>query len=34
MNKTAEAKADFQKLLELDPNHPNAKEAQEFLKAL
>lgn len=32
--KTAEAKADFQKLLELDPNHANADEAREFLKSL
>lgn len=33
-NKPAEAKADFQKLLELDSNHPNAKEAQEYINAL
>ena len=33
-NKTAEAKADFQKLLELDPKHPKAEEVKEFLKAL
>ncbi|HKV10370.1 MAG TPA: tetratricopeptide repeat protein [Thermoanaerobaculia bacterium] len=33
-DKKAEAKADFQKLLELDPNHPNAAEAREFLKDL
>jgi len=32
--KTAEAKADFQKLLELDPNHANADEAREFLKSM
>jgi tetratricopeptide (TPR) repeat protein len=32
--KTAEAKADFQKLLELDPKHANADEAREFLKSL
>jgi tetratricopeptide (TPR) repeat protein len=34
LNKTAEAKADFQKLLELDPNNPNAEEAREFIKSL
>ena len=28
------AKADFQKLLELDPNHANADEAREFLKSM
>lgn len=33
-DKKAEAKADFQKLIELDPNHPNAAEAREFLKDL
>ena len=33
-NKTAEAKADFQKLLELDAKHPKAEEVKEFLKAL
>jgi len=33
-NKTAEAKGDFQKLLELDPKHPKAEEVKEFLKAL
>ena len=32
--KTAEAKADFQKLIELDPKHANAEEAREFLKSL
>ena len=32
--KTAEAKADFQKLLELDPKHANADEAREFLKSM
>lgn len=32
--KTEEAKADFQKLLELAPSHPKAAEAQEFLEAL
>jgi tetratricopeptide (TPR) repeat protein len=34
MNKSAEAKADFQKLLDLDPNNPNAEEAREFIKSL
>jgi len=34
MNKTAEAKADFQKVVELDPNGANAKDAREFLKGL
>jgi tetratricopeptide (TPR) repeat protein len=34
LNKSAEAKADFQKLLELEPNHPNAAEAREFIKSL
>lgn len=33
-DKKAQAKADFQKLLELDPNHANAAEAREFLKDL
>jgi Tfp pilus assembly protein PilF len=32
--KTAEAKADFQKLLEIDPNHDKAGEVREFLKSL
>jgi tetratricopeptide (TPR) repeat protein len=32
--KTAEAKADFQKLLALDPDHPKAAEVREFLAAL
>ncbi|HEX6865093.1 MAG TPA: tetratricopeptide repeat protein, partial [Thermoanaerobaculia bacterium] len=32
--KSAEAKADFQKLLELDPKHANADEAREFLKSM
>ena len=32
--KSAEAKADFQKLLELDPKHSNADEAREFLKSM
>jgi tetratricopeptide (TPR) repeat protein len=34
LNKSAEAKADFQKLLELDPNNPNAEEVREYIKAL
>jgi tetratricopeptide (TPR) repeat protein len=34
MNKTAEAKADFQKLLQIDPNNQYAKEAKEFLGSL
>ncbi|MFY9823952.1 MAG: tetratricopeptide repeat protein [Thermoanaerobaculia bacterium] len=36
MNKSQnkEAKADLQKLLQLDPNNKNAKDAQEFLKSL
>lgn len=34
LNKTAEAKADFQKLLELEPNNPNAEEVREYIKAL
>jgi tetratricopeptide (TPR) repeat protein len=34
LNKSAEAKTDFQKLLELEPNHPNAEEVREFIKAL
>jgi Tfp pilus assembly protein PilF len=33
-DKKAEAKADFQKLLALDPNHANAAEAREFIKDL
>jgi tetratricopeptide (TPR) repeat protein len=33
-SKTAEAKADFQKVLELDPKYPKADEVKEFLKAL
>ena len=32
--KSAEAKADFQKLLDLDPKHANADEAREFLKSM
>jgi tetratricopeptide (TPR) repeat protein len=34
LSKSAEAKADFQKLLELDPKHVNADEAREFLKSM
>lgn len=34
LNKSAEAKADFQKMLELEPNHPNAEEVREYIKAL
>ena len=34
LNKTAEAKADFQKLIELDPNSKYAAEAKEFVKSL
>jgi tetratricopeptide (TPR) repeat protein len=34
LNKTAEAKADFEKVLQLDPNHPNAEEVREYIKAL
>jgi tetratricopeptide (TPR) repeat protein len=33
-NKNAEAKADFEKLLSLDPNNRYAAEAKEFLKAI
>ena len=33
-NRTAEAKADFQKLIDLNPNHPRAAEAKDFLAAL
>lgn len=32
--KSADAKADFQKVVELDPNSDKAKEAQEFIKSL
>jgi len=32
--KTAEAKADFKKLLEIDPKNKFAKEAQDYLKSL
>jgi tetratricopeptide (TPR) repeat protein len=34
MNKTKEAKADFQKLLEMDPKSQYANDAREFLKSL
>jgi tetratricopeptide (TPR) repeat protein len=34
LNKTAEAKADFQKLLDLDPKNQYANDAREFLKSL
>jgi predicted negative regulator of RcsB-dependent stress response len=34
MNKIADAKADFKKLLALDPNHKYAKEARDYLNAL
>jgi tetratricopeptide (TPR) repeat protein len=34
MNKTAEAKADFQKLLEIDPKNQYADDAREFLKSM
>jgi tetratricopeptide (TPR) repeat protein len=34
MNKVPQAKADFKKLLELDPNHKYAKEAKDYLNAL
>ena len=34
LGKTAEAKADFQKFLELDPNHAKAADAREFLQSL
>lgn len=33
-SKTAEAKADFQKVLDIDPNHDKAGEVREFLKSL
>jgi|HubBroStandDraft_3_1064219.scaffolds.fasta_scaffold96483_1 tetratricopeptide (TPR) repeat protein len=33
-NKVADAKADFKKLLALDPNHKYAKEARDYLNAL
>lgn len=34
LNKSAEAKADFEKVLQLDPNFPNADEVREYIKAL
>ena len=34
LNKAAEAKADFQKALELEPNGPNADEIREYIKEL
>lgn len=34
LNKSAEAKADFQKVLDLDPNHPKAAEVKEFISSL
>jgi tetratricopeptide (TPR) repeat protein len=34
MNKTAEAKTDFQKLLEIDPKNQYADDAREFLKSI
>jgi tetratricopeptide (TPR) repeat protein len=34
LNKSAEAKTDFQKLLELEPNHPNADEDRVYITAL
>lgn len=34
LNKSAEAKADFEKVLQLEPNHPNADEVREYIKAL
>jgi tetratricopeptide (TPR) repeat protein len=34
LNRTAESKADFQKLLEVDPNNPNADEVREYINAL
>jgi tetratricopeptide (TPR) repeat protein len=33
-SKNEEAKADFQKVLELDPNHPQAADVREFLQSL
>jgi tetratricopeptide (TPR) repeat protein len=33
-SKNAEAKADFQKLLELDPNYPQAADVREFIQSL
>ena len=34
LNKSAEAKADFQKVLELDPQHPKAAEVKDFIESL
>lgn len=34
LNKSAEAKADFQKVLELDPKHPKAAEVKDFIESL
>jgi tetratricopeptide (TPR) repeat protein len=34
LNKSAEAKADFQKVLELDPKYPKAAEVKEFISSL
>jgi len=34
MNKTKEAKADFEKLLEIDPKNEHANDAREFLKSM
>jgi tetratricopeptide (TPR) repeat protein len=34
LGQTAEAKADFEKFLELDPNHAKAADAREFLQSL
>jgi tetratricopeptide (TPR) repeat protein len=34
LNKTKEAKADFQKLLEMDPKNEHANDAREFLKSM
>jgi tetratricopeptide (TPR) repeat protein len=34
LNKSAEAKADFEKVLQLDPSFPNADEVREYIKAL
>jgi tetratricopeptide (TPR) repeat protein len=34
LNKSAEAKADFQKVLEIDPKHPKAAEVKEFISSL
>jgi tetratricopeptide (TPR) repeat protein len=34
LGQSAEAKADFQKFVELEPNHPKVAEAQEFIKSM